>query len=99
MAEPATRQQTASSRGTAALPRLRDVPFLATVVALVVLAGSYLGAIALFDGARPMLRSDAPFGLEIEFRMNLVIILIIILILITLWCCSRRNKQQIAQIE
>jgi hypothetical protein len=78
MAESATRQQTDSPRGASALPRLRDIPLLATGVILALQVGPYLGSIAVFDGARPILRPDAPFGMEIEFRMNLVIVLIIV---------------------
>jgi hypothetical protein len=39
-----------------------------------------------------------PFD-ELERLLVIVIILILLLILITLWCCSRRNKQQVARVD
>ncbi len=77
MTESASRKQVASDSSRSDLPRLRDVPFAASVAVFLCLLGAYLGTIALSDTARPLLRADAPFGVEVVFRMNLVMIVII----------------------
>ena len=77
LAESAPRQEASSKADASLLPRLRDVPFAAAGSVLGILLIGYLGTIALADTTRPLLVPAVPFGLDIEFRMNLVMIVII----------------------
>ena len=75
--ESARERRAAPGGGTAVHPRLRDVPLAASAACFALLVGSYLGHVALAGASTPLLRADAPFGVDVVFRMNLVMIAII----------------------
>jgi hypothetical protein len=77
LAESATRRGASSDAETSLLPRLQDVPVVAAGVILAALVAGYLGTILLTGAARPLLVPTAPFGLDVVFRINLVMITLI----------------------
>jgi hypothetical protein len=69
---PATRNGAAVESGAGWLARMRQAPLKGGFLGLALLLAAYLGSVALVGDDRPLLRPDAPFGLDVVFRMNLV---------------------------
>lgn len=69
--------QVESAIGVRVLPRMRARPFSAAFAVFAVLLGAYLGSTFLVGASRPLLRPDGPFGLDLVFRMNLVLAVIV----------------------
>jgi len=73
MPETAASQRPESAAGVDLLPRLREIPFRVGWTVLALLLGAYTLGAALADSSRTLLREDAPFGIDVIFRINLVL--------------------------